>query len=64
MSATITIASVPDSLPIIELVINDNDRTTTTYPETIEGALLSIKALSITSIEFDELIDSRLQVAA
>ena len=60
MSAKITTATVPNSLPVIELTITHNDYTTTTYPTSLDAALDSIQSLGIVEVEYDELTDTRL----
>lgn len=60
MSARITTANVPNSLPIIELTITTNNHTTTTYPTSLDAALDSIQSLGIVEVEYDELTDTRL----
>jgi len=60
MSAKITTAHVPNSLPIIELTISTHLSSITTYPDSLDAALNSIQSLGIVEIEYDELTDTRL----
>ena len=60
MSATITTATVPNSLPVIQLTINTEQTSYTSYPPSIDDALATLTALSIDEIEYDYLIDTRL----
>lgn len=60
MSAQITVATVPNMLPIIQLTITNNNNTSTTYPDSLDAALNSIQSLGIIEIEYDELTDTRL----
>jgi hypothetical protein len=60
MSATITTATIPSGLPIVQLTISNCNQSITIYPASIEDALNSIDQLGITEIEYDHIIDTRL----
>jgi len=60
MSATITTLFVPVGMPIVELIINDGNKLTTTYPQSFDHAVESLISLGIENVEYDEIVDSRL----
>lgn len=60
MSATITLAHVPNSLPVIQLTLTTPEASSTSYPTTLDSALATINGLGITEIEYEELVDTRL----
>ena len=61
MSATITTAFVPNSLPILEVALSVNGAIhAVIYPATIQEAIDFITSQGITSVDYDEIIDTRL----